>query len=96
MALALSGAGVGIELVRLYANVYTRLNTTLGYIPLRELFHQGSARIIALGLAGLAVFVTALVSGYLFSGAIKVIVARRTSRLVDLLGEAGEASGPHE
>ncbi len=96
MALALAGAGMGIELVRLYSDVYIRINTTLGYIPLRELFQQGSSKIIVLGLVGLTVFVTTLVSGFLFSGAVKVILARRTSRLIDLLGRAGKAGEPDE
>jgi hypothetical protein len=96
MALALAGGGLGIELLRLYSDVYIRINTTLGYIPLRELFQQGSAKIIIIGLVGLAVFVTTLVSGFLFSGAVKIILARRTSKLIDLLGRPGQAVDPDE
>ena len=88
IVLAVTLVLVGIELVRLYMEVYARFATTMGEVRLREILQTGSARVMALGLGGLFVFVISLISGYLFAGAVRLTLVRRTSVVVDLLGSA--------
>lgn len=91
IVISIAALGVGVELVRLYVEVYSRVSVVMGELPLRDLLQAGSANVIVLGAGGLAVFTVSLVSGILFSGAARVMLAQRTSFIVGLLSEAGMA-----
>lgn len=91
ITISIAALGVGVELVGLYVDVYSRISVVMGELPLRDLLQTGSANVIVLGAGGLAVFTVSLVSGILFSGTAHAMIARRTSLIVDLLSEAGMA-----
>ena len=91
IAISIAALGVGVELVRLYVEVYSRVSIVMGALPLRDLLQAGSANVIVLGSGGLAVFTVSLVSGILFSGVAHAMLARKTSLIVRLLSEAGMA-----
>lgn len=90
VALSVSATVVGVELVRLYGEIYATVATVVGVTPVRHLFNLGMAKIIVIGMAGLSVFTLSLASSYLLSGLIRILLIKRTSRLVDLIAWDGQ------
>lgn len=84
--------GLGAELVRFYTVLYERMAVVVGNYPFRKLFQEGSARLMVLAMGGLSVSVAALISGFVFSGAVRAILIRKTSVLVQLLSEENHGS----
>ena len=90
VALSVSATIVGVELVRLYGEIYATVATVVGVTPVRHLFNIGMAKIIVVGMAGLLVFTLSLASSYIFYGLIRILLIRRTARIVDLIAWDGQ------
>lgn len=76
---------VGIDLVRLYVELYERMAVVVGNYPFRKLFQAGCARVMVQAMGGLGLFAASVVCGFLFSGAVRVALVRQTDRLAALL-----------
>jgi len=88
IVLLLSIWAVGEQMIRFYMELYDRMAVVVGNYPFRKIFQAGSARIMVLAIGGLSVAVASIISGFLFSGALRLLLTRKTAAMVEILSGA--------